>query len=141
MILGMSFVTGFLRYSLRLCEDASAVAPRFCETNPPVKGRYMNVLGMRGLGFDEVIRRRSAGRSPDSISLPREEAYFARTLPPSLFELWRTKRRLGNGVRRRTLCYGATRCCAQLGPYIRFCETNPPFFGGVFVVIGYECMS
>src|ERR1039457_626246 len=26
--------------------------------------------------------------------------------------------------------FGATRCCAQLGAYIRFCETNPPFFDG-----------
>ena len=32
----------------------------FCETNPPVKGRYMNGLEMRGLGFGKVIRGGSA---------------------------------------------------------------------------------
>ena len=36
--------------------------------------------------------------------------------------------RLRQGFRRRALCYGVTRRCAQLGAYIRFCETNPPFW-------------
>ena len=42
-----------------------------------------------------------------------ERAYFAEVSPRQ--------------VRRRTLCYGATRCCAQLGGLenMRFCETNP----------------
>src|ERR1035438_453450 len=31
--------------------------------------------------------------------------------------------------------FGATRCCAQLGAYIRFCETNPPILGGKTGVI------
>src|ERR1700722_17820790 len=30
--------------------------------------------------------------------------------------------------------YGATRCCAQLGAYIRFCETSPPFSGEIYDV-------
>src|SRR5260221_6901769 len=30
--------------------------------------------------------------------------------------------------------YGATRCCAQLGAYVCFCETNPPFFWRIYDV-------
>jgi hypothetical protein len=34
--------------------------------------------------------------------------------------------------------YGATRCCAQLGAHIRFCETNPPFREEILNVTYYE---
>ena len=32
--------------------------------------------------------------------------------------------------------FGATRCWGQFGAYIRFCETNPPFFDRFFDVTG-----
>ncbi len=41
-------------------ERQAARAPRNYETNPPVKERNMNMLGMRGGGFGEVVRGRSA---------------------------------------------------------------------------------
>ena len=33
----------------------SAMNMRFCETNPPVKWRYMNMLGIRELEVDEML--------------------------------------------------------------------------------------
>ena len=51
--------------------------------------------------------------------------------PRKGFEAGRSTFKRTRGIRRRQ-GFGATRCCAQLGAYIRFCETNPPFCDDVF---------
>ena len=43
----------------------------------------------------------------------------------------------GQGARLRQ-GFGATRCCGQIVAHIRFCETNPPFFDGIFDVRAYD---
>ena len=41
-------------------------------------------------------------------------------------------------VRRRSSSYSGTRCCTQLERNVPFYQTNPPFFGRIFVASGYE---
>ena len=44
------------------------------------------------------------------------------------------------GFRRRSSSYGGQVGATCGGAPIRFCETNPPFFDGIYIVNAYECM-
>jgi hypothetical protein len=100
--------------------------------------RYLYSMGM----FSHRRKKKVSCGGRYGTLLLREK-----TLPPSLFELpssprlWRDNMArllcLLNWVRLR-LRYGATRCYAQLGAHIRFCETNPPFWEGILNVTYYE---